>query len=136
MLDVRQAEKRVPQEDRLSGEDWLILAETAYILKPVYDYTMRFQSRAKEGHHGAIWEVLPSMEIILHHLEMLKTQYVDQSHTQTSRYQDLAPQDLSHQETPRPQSPDEEPTIAQNTRRAADRRLVGYQPPSRRTARS
>ena len=136
VLDVRQAEKRAPLEDRLSGEDWLILTETAYILKPVYDHTMRFQSRAKEGHHGAIWEVLPSMEIILHHLETLKIQYVDQSNTQTQHYQDLALQDLPNQETPLPQSPAEEPAIAQNTRRAADRRPVGYQPPSRRTARS
>ena len=53
VLDVRQTEKRVPGEDRLSAEDWLILTETAWILKPVYDHTMRFQSRAKEGHHGA-----------------------------------------------------------------------------------
>jgi hypothetical protein len=136
VLDVRQAEKRVPREDRLSGEDWLILTENADILKPIYDHTMRFQSRAKEGHHGAVWEVLPSMEIILHHLETLKAQYVDQSVAQTSRYQDLARQDLSYQETPLPQPATEEPTIAQNTRKAADRRPVGYQPPCRRTAQS
>lgn len=134
VLDVRQTEKRVPCEDRLSAEDWLILTETACILKPVYDHTMRFQSRGKEGHHGAVWEVLPSMEIILHHFETLKVQYIDQSFTQTQRYQDLAPPDLPHQETLLPQSPAEEPAIAQNTRRAADRRPVGYQPPSRRTA--
>jgi hypothetical protein len=28
VLDVRQAEKRVPREDRLSAEDWLILTDT------------------------------------------------------------------------------------------------------------
>jgi hypothetical protein len=77
VLDARLADKRVPQGDRLSSDDWATLAETAHILKPVYDHTMRFQSRAKEGHHGSIWEVLPSMEFILHHFECLKTQYSD-----------------------------------------------------------
>jgi hypothetical protein len=77
---------------------------------------------------------LNAMEIILHHFETLKVQYIDQSFTQTQRYQDLAPPNLSHQETLLLQSPAEERAIAQNTRRAADRRPVGYQPPSRRTA--
>ena len=74
------------------------------------------------------------MEIILHHFEMLKVRYIDQSFTQTQCHQDLAPPDLPHQGTLLPQSPAEEPSSAQNPRRAADRRPVGYQPPSRRTA--
>jgi hypothetical protein len=94
VLDVRLAEKRVPQEDRLSSDCWAILAETAHILKPIYDHTMRFQSRAKEGHHGSIWEVLPSMELILHHLETLKTQYTDLPDAETHDHQGLALQDI------------------------------------------
>jgi len=42
VLDARHAEKRVPHDDRLLNEDWLILTEIVYILKPIYDYTMRF----------------------------------------------------------------------------------------------
>ena len=102
VLDVRLAEKRVPQEDRLSPNDWLIIEETAHILKPIYDHTMRFQSRAKEGHHGAIWEVLPSMELILHHLETLKTQYTNPPAAETHDHQDLAPRDAPRQDSPPP----------------------------------
>ena len=56
---------------------------------------MRFQSRAKEGHLGIVWEVLASMKITLHHLETLKTHYVDQSVAKTYHYEELDPQDLS-----------------------------------------
>lgn len=75
------------------------------------------------------------MEFILHHLETLKTQYVDLPVADAYRYQDLAPQDLSSQEIPAPSSPVvEELAIAQNIRRVADRRPIGYQPPPRRPA--
>jgi hypothetical protein len=136
VLDVRPAEKPVPREDRLSANDWLIIEETAYILKPIYDHTIRFQSRAKEGHHGTIWEVLPSMELILHHLETLKTQYTDPPNPETHNHQGLAPQDIPRQDTPplHPPAAEEEPTATRNTRHAAQRRPVGYQPPPRRAA--
>jgi hAT family C-terminal dimerisation region len=71
----RETYKRVPAEDHLSSDDWLILAETASILKPFYTQTVRLQSRAKDAHHGAIWEVLPAMELILEHLEEQRTIY-------------------------------------------------------------
>jgi len=37
--------------------------------------TMLFNSWAQEGHHGAIWEVSPSMEMILHDIRSLKNEY-------------------------------------------------------------
>jgi hypothetical protein len=75
VLDVRRGETGLPREDRLSHEDWLVLEKSAKILKPIYEHSMRFQSRTQQGHHGAIWEVLPSMEMILQHLEGLKEEY-------------------------------------------------------------
>jgi hypothetical protein len=69
--------KRVPAEDHLMTEDWLLLAETAAILKPFYTQTMRLQSRAPDASHGSIWEALPTMELILDHLEDMKVVYQD-----------------------------------------------------------
>ncbi|OLL22349.1 hypothetical protein NEOLI_005044 [Neolecta irregularis DAH-3] len=77
----REVYKRVPREDHLSQDDWLLLTEIAEMLKPFYDSTMRHQSRAEQGHHGAIWEVLPNIEFILEHLEDLKIRYRDYSTT-------------------------------------------------------
>jgi hypothetical protein len=75
----KEAYKRVPTEDHLSPDDWLILAETAAILKPFYTITMRLQSRAKDASHGSAWEVLPAMELLLDHLEDAKLTYQDVS---------------------------------------------------------
>ena len=50
----RDASKRVSFEDYLSSDDWLILAETASILKLFYTLTMRLQSRAEDAHYSAI----------------------------------------------------------------------------------
>jgi hypothetical protein len=73
----RDTGKRVPAEDHLTTEDWLLLAETAAILKPFYTQTMRLQSRAADASHGSIWEALPTMELILDHLEDMKVVYQD-----------------------------------------------------------
>jgi hypothetical protein len=133
VLDARKGDKGLPQEDRLSNEDWLILTKTADILKPIYDHTMRFQSRAKEGHHGAIWEVLPSMEMILHHLESLKSEYsVASSSDVHYGPQGLTSRQLVAEGTSPPNGIETETTVAQNTRRVAERRPIGYLPTSRR----
>lgn len=50
----RDAAKRISKKNQLTSDNWLILAETASILKPFYTLTMRLQSRAKNAHHGAI----------------------------------------------------------------------------------
>jgi hypothetical protein len=73
----KEASKRVSPEDHLSAEDWRILGEIAAILRPLYKATIRHQGRAEKASHGSIWEVLPSMEWILSHLESLKTEYAD-----------------------------------------------------------
>lgn len=130
-LDQGDPDKRVHREDHLSTEDWAILTETAHILKPLYDQTMRHQSRAKQGHHGAIWEVLPSIEFILQHFETLKSQYVDLPNLETQDDQNPLIQEPPPHDPPPPATPQLEPAIAHSTRRAADRRPVGYQPPTR-----
>jgi hAT family C-terminal dimerisation region len=57
--------KRIDVEDHLTAEDWRVLTEVLNHLKPFYEMTLRLQSRAKEGHHGSLWEGLPAMEYLL-----------------------------------------------------------------------
>lgn len=44
----------VPHENRLSSDNWLILAETADILKPFEQLTKWLQSKAKDATHGSV----------------------------------------------------------------------------------
>ena len=50
-LDTKAAEprQRVPVQDHLSPQDWLLLVEIQSLLKPLYEITMRCQGWAKEG---------------------------------------------------------------------------------------
>src|SRR5205814_1492151 len=56
-------------EDFLTREDWDTLREIAAILKPFWSTTQWLQGHATQGHHGAIWEALPALELLLTHLE-------------------------------------------------------------------
>lgn len=73
-LESKSAEprQRVPVQDHLTPQDWLLLAEIQSLLKPLYEITMRCQGWAKEGHHGALWEVMIGMEYLLHFYEEQK----------------------------------------------------------------
>ncbi|TKA65602.1 hypothetical protein B0A49_12935, partial [Cryomyces minteri] len=60
-------------QDRLTQDDWEELQRFADLLKPLKDLTMRVQGNANkpgfEGSHGAVWEVLTSMDFIFTKLE-------------------------------------------------------------------
>ena len=117
-LDLeRDVFKRVPLEDRLSTDDWLILAETADILKPFKDLTIWLQSRAEDAVQGSVWETLPAIELLLEHLEHQKVVYQD------------CPEP-SHAE---PIVPEDQPSSASSTRRrrrnSLRRALSQPQPP-------
>jgi hypothetical protein len=73
----KDEKKKLPKEDRLKIEDWRVLTETREILQPFYDQTKRYQSRAKNGTHGALWEMYLSMELILNEVITSKERYVD-----------------------------------------------------------
>ena len=45
------------------------------ILQPFKEATIRLQGQAKNGLHGALWEVLPAMQLLIKHLETSKTKY-------------------------------------------------------------
>ncbi|KAI8416773.1 hypothetical protein FOFC_03106 [Fusarium oxysporum] len=70
-LETKTSEprQRVPVQDQLSPQDWLLLAEIQSLLEPLHEITMRCQGWAKEGRHGALWEVMIGMEYLLNFFE-------------------------------------------------------------------
>jgi hAT family C-terminal dimerisation region len=72
-------DKRLPEEDSLTEEDWRVLCEIHHILEPFFYQTKYTEGRAKSAVHGCIWETLPSIEFLLSHLERLKTHYQSES---------------------------------------------------------
>ena len=68
-LDEIDPQKRIPVEDHLDMEDWRLLTELKEILEPLYRQTMRTQGWAKQGSHGALWEILAGVEYLLEKME-------------------------------------------------------------------
>jgi hypothetical protein len=89
--DETEASKRIPLEDHLSNNDWLILVKTAALLKPFYTITMRLQGHAGDATHGAIWEVLPATELLLSGLEAAKLTYRDPTVLDNEETIEIAP---------------------------------------------
>lgn len=89
-------------EDFLTRDDWDTLRELAAALKPFWSITQWLQGQATAGHHGAIWEALPALELLLTHLEKLKTEVshprivecVNNAWAKLKKYNDLT--DSSH----------------------------------------
>ncbi|KJZ69141.1 hypothetical protein HIM_11471 [Hirsutella minnesotensis 3608] len=74
-MPKRSRRKPAIIDDRMSAEDWLVIAEYLAILKPLKIATKRLEGRPKEGKLGAIWEVLLTMEWLLKHLEDSKLRH-------------------------------------------------------------
>jgi len=67
--------------DYLSTEDWSVISQYHNVMKPLCGATLRFQGYRK-GHkegseHGVIWQVLPTMEMLLRHFEQLRIRFKD-----------------------------------------------------------
>ena len=58
-------------DDYLDDGDWAILVEYLSILGPLKDASIALQGRPTEGKHGALWEVLPTMEFLLEHIKSM-----------------------------------------------------------------
>jgi len=52
--ETLEPDKRVPQENRLTEQDWLILTEIHNFLKPLYDLTIYMESRAPNAANGSL----------------------------------------------------------------------------------
>ena len=59
-------------EDFLLANDWDVLKWMAQSLCLFWETTLRLQSKARFGHHRAIWETLPAIGCLLRHLERAK----------------------------------------------------------------
>jgi hypothetical protein len=64
-------------DDVLTVEDWATLAQIHEVLQPFRVLTKQLEGRAKEHHHGSVWEVLPAIELLLSHIESLKAIYTN-----------------------------------------------------------
>jgi hypothetical protein len=56
-------------KDFLSEDDWKHLTEIAAGLQPFHEATLRVEGKAGKGHHGSVWEVLPTLEALLSVME-------------------------------------------------------------------
>ncbi len=61
--------------DKMSADDWSVIAEYLAILRPLKTATKRLEGRPREGKFGATWEVLLTMEWLLKHLEESKLRH-------------------------------------------------------------
>jgi hypothetical protein len=59
-------------DDNLTREDWEELREIAAFLQPFKELTMLLQSHATRAQHGSVWETLPTLELLLSHVELCK----------------------------------------------------------------
>jgi hypothetical protein len=57
--------------DLLSDEDWEVIKDIHHALRPFWELTLVLQSKNENGHHGYIWEWLPSLDLLLKHMEEL-----------------------------------------------------------------
>lgn len=57
------------RDDSLSENDWNHLAEIADGLQPFHEAALVVEGNAGQGHHGAVWEVLPTLEALLSAME-------------------------------------------------------------------
>ncbi|KAG7416622.1 putative AC9 transposase [Fusarium oxysporum f. sp. raphani] len=75
LMPKKSRKKPAIVDDKMTAEDWSIIAEYLAILKPLKIATKRLEGRPQEGKFGAIWEVLLTMEWLLKHLEEAKLQH-------------------------------------------------------------
>lgn len=74
-MPKRSRKKPAIVDDKMTSEDWAVIAEYLAILKPLKIATKRLEGRPEEGRYGAVWEVLLTMEWLLKHLEESKMQH-------------------------------------------------------------
>jgi hypothetical protein len=81
-------EAPIDPRDELTGSDWLELSEMRALLEPIYKASLYVQSTPdhRDQRHGALHEVLTTMDFILTHLERAKDSptYTDAVHYKTA----------------------------------------------------
>lgn len=85
---IKDPEPPVPVTDTLSQYDWSVIVEYMMVLKPFMVATKKLEGSAKEGRDGMLWEVLPTFESLLHHLESKMSEHESLINQDSTRYDD------------------------------------------------
>lgn len=72
----------------MTSYDWDVIRNYVQMLRPFKEATKRLEGRGVSGRHGAIWEVIPVMDVLLKTLEDIKERFVDAT---TTQYPDQEP---------------------------------------------
>jgi hypothetical protein len=62
-------------DDFIIQDDWLILVIYNELLQPLYHATQRLEGKGAGASHGAIWQVIPTLEKLLPRLGAAKQEY-------------------------------------------------------------
>lgn len=72
---ARRQKKPYIVDDALDTDDWHVITIYLETLTPLKQATLRLQGRPGTSKGGAVWEILPTFEWLLHHFEELKVRY-------------------------------------------------------------
>ncbi|KAM6505364.1 hypothetical protein FSOLCH5_15493 [Fusarium solani] len=74
---ARRREKPHIVDDALDDDDWHTLTIYLEVLKPFEEATTRMQGNPGTASGSRVWDILPTYEFLLQHLEEFKTRYKD-----------------------------------------------------------
>ena len=74
-LTLQRTGEQSLADDRLLEDDWEQIKYLLKLLKPFRDLTLRLEGKGKTGSRGAVWEILPAIDLLLEHLEAAKAEY-------------------------------------------------------------
>ena len=74
---ARRREKPYVVDDALDDDDWHTLTIYLEVLKPFEEATTRMQGNPGTASGSRVWDILPTYEFLLQHLEEFKTRYKD-----------------------------------------------------------
>ncbi|KAL9564063.1 hypothetical protein ACKAV7_011837 [Fusarium commune] len=74
---ARRREKPHIVDDALDDDDWHTLIIYLEVLKPFEEATTRMQGNPSTASGSRVWDMLPTYEFLLQHLEEFKTRYKD-----------------------------------------------------------
>jgi hypothetical protein len=73
-------------KDVLDSSDWEELRHFEVLLRPFNKATKRAEGNATEGSHGALWEVIPTMNYLFIMLQMSADDVTARPHIYTDHY--------------------------------------------------
>ncbi|MGH2638576.1 MAG: hypothetical protein ACRDF4_04745 [Rhabdochlamydiaceae bacterium] len=72
---IKDGDDGLKPDQTLTPEDWLILTQLAEGLKVFHTATLALEGHAKDAKFGAMWECVPSLEVLSNNLIRLQDEY-------------------------------------------------------------